>query len=131
MNQCTSENPLEKLANNLFDKWGLSETERLDLLGSSDDTEDRIGWLFSIHKALRLLYPYNPEICYSWVKRCNRAFDNQIPLQIMLQAGIPGMKAVSHYLDSQIFDCGSDEPRKDWDKAFETMHAAGDDAVLN
>jgi len=126
------ENDLRTLANNLFDKWQLSDAERHDLLGFGDDFEDRIGWLLAIHKALRLLYPQNPEICYSWVKMRNRAFDDQAPLQIMQKEGLQGIKAVARHLDSWLFDCdcGSDKPRKDWDKAFEAMHAAGDDALL-
>ena len=100
------------LASNLFEKWELTEAERHDLLGPDDELEYRIGWLLSIHKALRLLYPQNPEICYSWVKRRNQAFENQTPLQIMLQSGIPGMKAVALHLDSRIFDCGSGKPRE-------------------
>jgi hypothetical protein len=121
---------LLKLVSNLFDKWELTEAERRDLLGPDDELEDRAGWLLSIHKALRLLYPENPEICYSWVKRRNQVFDNQTPLQIMLQSGIPGMKAVAFHLDSRIFDSGSGKPCEGWEKAFKAMHAAGNDELL-
>ena len=121
---------LLKLAINLFGKWELTEAERHDLLGPDDELEDRAGWLLSIHKALRLLYPENPEICYSWVKRRNQLFDNQTPLQVMLQSGIPGMKAVVLHLDSRIFDSGSGKPREGWEKSFKAMHAAGEDELL-
>ena len=121
---------LLKLVSNLFDKWELTGAERHDLLSPDDELEDRVGWLLSIHKALRLLYPQNPEICYSWVKRRNQLFDNQAPLQIMQQSGIPGMKAMAFHLDSRIFDCGSGKPREGWEKAFKVMHAAGEDELL-
>lgn len=121
---------LLKLASNLFAKWELTEAERHDLLGPDDELEYRIGWLLSIHKALRLLYTANPEICYSWVKRRNQIFKNQTPLQIMLQSGILGMQAVAFHLDSRIFDSGSGKPREGWEKAFKAMHAVGDDELL-
>jgi len=121
---------LLKLVSNLFGEWEMTEAERHDLLGPDDELEDRVGWLLSIHKALRLLYPENPEICYSWVKRRNQVFDNQAPLQIMLQSGIPGMKAVAFHLDSWIFNCGSGKPRGGWEKAFKAMHTVGEDELL-
>ena len=58
---------------------GLSETSRALLtkyrkgepLPLSRDVQDRVGWLLSIHKALRLLYPQNEGLRYSWVSRRN------------------------------------------------------------
>lgn len=81
---------LTKMVIRLFAHWGLSESDQLELLGLSTKSRnllsryakgealpqtreslDRICWLLSIHKALRLLYPQNPEIRYSWVNRRN------------------------------------------------------------
>jgi len=111
---------LAKLVTKLFDLWDLSTVDRLELLGQSPssranlakyrkgaplpnlrDLLDRAGWLLSIHKSLRLLYPYNKSLCYSWVKQRNKAFDNLTPLQLMQQEGIIGMAKVSRYLDFQ------------------------------
>ncbi len=111
---------LAKLITKLFDLWDLSTVDRLELLGQSPssranltkyrkgaplpnlrDLLDRTGWLLSIHKSLRLLYPYNENLRYSWVKQRNKAFDNLTPLQLMQQEGIIGMAKVSRYLDFQ------------------------------
>ena len=109
-----------KLIIKLFDLWNLSTSDRLELLGQSAtsranlakyrngaplpnlrDLLDRTGWLLSIHKSLRLLYPQNKELRYAWVNRRNRAFDNLTPLQVMRYEGIIGMAKVSRYLDYQ------------------------------
>lgn len=102
----------------LFNLWGLSTADQLELLGLSvksramlsryargealpgtRDMLDRVGWLLAIHKALRLLYPRNEEIRYSWVKRRNAAFDNLAPLDVMKEQGIIGIARVARYLD--------------------------------
>lgn len=112
---------LTRLVTNLFDKWELANEDQLDLLGLSTksrsllpayrkgtksiirsrDTLERVAWLLSVHKALRLLYPRNPEIRYTWIKRRNQAFNNLTPLEIMRQGGIVGLMVVSRYLDYQ------------------------------
>ena len=115
-----SRSRLAKLLTNLFAKWNLNTTEQLNLLGlspssrallakyrrggalsNSRDMMDRAGWLLSIHKALRLLFPRNEELRYSWVKRRNRDFDNFTPLEVMMREGIIGIAKVSRYLDME------------------------------
>lgn len=109
---------LAKMVTKLFVLWGLPTADQLELLGlstksramlskyakgdalpESRDTLDRVGWLLAIHKALRLLYPQNPEIRYSWVNRRNEAFNNLKPLDVMKEQGIIGLARVSRYLD--------------------------------
>ncbi len=109
---------LATLVMKLFHLWGLSTSDQLDLLGLSPksramlskyakgealsatrDMFDRVGWLLSIHKALRLLYPRNEDIRYSWVNRRNAAFDNLAPLDVMKEQGIIGIARVARYLD--------------------------------
>jgi len=108
------------LISNLFDHWKLNTENQLNLLGlsstsrsmlgkyrkgnplsSSRDMQDRAGWLFAIHKALRLLYPRNPDLRYSWVSRRNRAFNNLAPLDLMKDEGLIGIAKVARYLDFQ------------------------------
>jgi len=119
----TSEESRKKLTilvMRLFALWGISSQDQLNLLGlstksramlskfrkgtpisNSRDALDRVGWLLAIHKALRLLYPRNEAIRYSWVRRPNRAFENFTPLSVMLEEGIIGIAKVSRYLDLQ------------------------------
>lgn len=109
---------LAKMVIKLFAHWDLSTSDQLELLGLSTksrallakyargealpegrDSLDRVGWLLAIHKALRLLYPQNPEIRYSWVNRRNTAFGNLTPLTVMKEQGIIGLARVARYLD--------------------------------
>ena len=113
-----SRKALATLVIKLFQLWGLSTADQLDLLGLSTksrsmlskyargealpttrDMFDRVGWLLAIHKALRLLYPRNEDIRYSWVNRRNAAFDNLAPLEVMKEQGIIGIARVARYLD--------------------------------
>lgn len=110
---------LATLLMNLFKKWDLDTATQLNLLGLSPtsrallgyyrngtkplpntrDLLDRAGWILSIHKALRLLYPYNEITRYHWVSLRNKAFNNQTPLQLMTEQGLIGLAKVARYLD--------------------------------
>jgi hypothetical protein len=109
---------LARLVTRLFELWALPVADQLELLGlsrtsraqisryrkggalpSSRDMLDRIGWLLSIHKSLRLLYPRNESIRYTWVKRRNQILDDQRPLDIMKYQGLIGIARVARYLD--------------------------------
>lgn len=113
-----SRQALAKMVIRLFQHWKLSTADQLNLLGLSEtsrsmlykyargealsstrDMQDRVGWLLSVHKALRLLYPRDEEMRYSWVSRRNAAFDNRMPLEVMKEQGIIGIARVSRYLD--------------------------------
>ena len=113
-----SRQALAKMVLQLFRHWELGTADQLNLLGfressratlsryargealpSTRDMRDRLGWLLSIHKALRLLYPRDEEMRYSWVSRRNAAFDNRMPLEVMKEEGIIGIARVSRYLD--------------------------------
>jgi len=113
-----SRSKLALMVTRLFELWNLSTADQLELLGlsrtsraqiskyrnggavpSSRDMLDRIGWLLSIHKSLRLLYPHNENIRYTWIKRRNRILDDQRPLDIMKYQGMIGVARVARYLD--------------------------------
>ena len=109
---------LARMVTRLFELWKISTADQLELLGlsrtsraqiskyrnggavpSSRDMLDRIGWLLSIHKSLRLLYPRNENIRYTWIKRRNRILDDQRALDIMTYQGLIGIARVARYLD--------------------------------
>ena len=109
---------LARMVTRLFELWNLSTADQLELLGlsptsraqiskyrnggavpSSRDMLDRIGWLLSIHKSLRLLYPRNENVRYTWIKRRNRILEDQRPLEIMKYQGLIGIARVARYLD--------------------------------
>lgn len=109
---------LAKMITRLFEHWELSTADQLELLGlsrtsrsqlskyrrggalpSSRDMLDRIGWLLSIHKNLRLLYPRNENIRYTWVNRQNKMLNEQKPIDLMKEQGLIGIASVARYLD--------------------------------
>lgn len=99
---------VEELATRLLNLWEVSPEDHRRLLGRDMDTTtedeilDRIGWLLSIHRCLRLLYPKNPEIRYSWISRRHEAFGWKSPLDILVGQGVKGMKQVAGYLQGII-----------------------------
>jgi hypothetical protein len=72
----------------------------LAMLPANKDKLDRIGWLLSIHKSLRILYPYNEDLVYRWIRTPNQRFAGKSPLNVMT-GGPKGLKNVFMYLESQ------------------------------
>jgi hypothetical protein len=112
-----SRQSLAGMVTKLFDHWGLSSAEQCSLLGlapssrmtlnryrkgspldNNTDLLGRVGHLLGIHKTLRIMYPYNRDLVYRWVKAPNRRFDGKSPLEVMC-SGYEGLMAVRRYLD--------------------------------
>ncbi|QIM49843.1 MULTISPECIES: MbcA/ParS/Xre antitoxin family protein [Alcaligenaceae] len=104
----------------LFDHWGLNSTQMLGLLGYSPtnrgllsdyrsgkplandrDKLERAGILLGIHKSLRLLFPHNRQLAYTWMTQANRAFGGLSPVTVAEKYGIMGLHQVRSYLDVQ------------------------------
>jgi len=119
LNSPESRKSMAALVTRLFDLWRLPATDQLNLLGLSEtsrsmltryrkgnaipnsrDMMDRVGWLLSIHKALRLLFPYNREFRHQWVSKRNRMMGNLRPVDLMKEKGIIGIATVARHLDS-------------------------------
>jgi hypothetical protein len=102
----------------MFELWKLSTEEQLDALGlskenrtalkryreghsisSGRDMLDRAGNLLAIHKNLRLLFPRNPELRYTWMKTRNKAFQGRTPVETIQEMGFSGLLYVRSYLD--------------------------------
>jgi hypothetical protein len=96
--------------------WGLSAEDARALLGAPAertfyswragnavrvpmDALRRIGYVAGIYKALELLYA-NPQLADGWIKRPNRAFGDQTPLQRMRAGDVTDLAAVRNYLDA-------------------------------
>jgi len=113
-----SRGQLATLITRLFDLWRLPTADQLELLGlspasrsllvkyrkgeplpASRDVQDRVGWLLSIHKSLRTLYPENPALCYGWVHRPHRWLANFAPLAVMKTQGLVGIVRVAQLLN--------------------------------
>jgi uncharacterized protein (DUF2384 family) len=64
-----------------------------------EDTLRRIGYVAGIWKALEILYS-NPEHADTWVKRPNKSFGGQTPLQRMAAGDVTDLAAVRAYVDA-------------------------------
>ncbi len=109
---------LARTVTRLFDRWQLAVTDQAALLGLSPDSrtalsryrrggalpdsEDllaRVGHLITIHDALRIMFPYNPELACAWVATPNPNFGGLTPLAYMRGNGFLGAAKVRRYLD--------------------------------
>lgn len=61
----------------------------------------RVAHLLGIHGSLRLLFPENEVLRFSWVRRRNDAFGGSAPIDIMLRDGADGIARVWTVLDQQ------------------------------
>jgi hypothetical protein len=101
----------------LFDRWELSAEDQCILLGLApgarmslsryrhgqplaDNTDllGRVGHLLGIHKALRIIFPYDRDLAYRWSTQPNKRFGGLRPLDVMKQ-GYEGLLAIRRYLD--------------------------------
>jgi len=77
-----------------FYAWKKGKVSRL-----SEDTMRRIGYVAGIWKALEILYS-NPEQADTWVKRPNKSFGGQTPLERMAAGDVTDLAAVRAYVDA-------------------------------
>jgi hypothetical protein len=103
----------------LFGLWGLEPTDQLTLMGldpaqtglldrlrsgeanmqETGDTLERVGWLLSIHRELRTIFPRNRDLVYQWATAKNQRYGGKTPLEIMKQEGLMGIKRIAIYLE--------------------------------
>jgi uncharacterized protein (DUF2384 family) len=77
-----------------FYEWKAGRTRRLP-----EDTIRRIGYVAGIYKALQILYS-DPADADAWVKKPNRSFAGQTPLERMAAGDVTDLAAVRSYLDA-------------------------------
>jgi len=102
-----------------LDEWGLSAEQQLLVLDLPEDTrsrklrayhndtpfpateavEYRVVRLLGIIDALRTTYPKNLLMGGRWMKKPHRRFQDQTPVQRMLEGGSEGVTAVLAELD--------------------------------
>jgi hypothetical protein len=70
-----------------------------DVAALPNDVIRRIGYVSGIWKALQLLYS-NPKQSDEWVRKPNRFFGGQTPLERMSAGDVTDLAAVRQYLDA-------------------------------
>jgi len=100
----------------IMDAWGVSADDARILLGSPAertyyawrqgnavrvplDTLRRVGYIAGIYKALQILYS-DSHLADGWVKRPNKAFGEQSPLERMRGGDVTDLAAVRGYVDA-------------------------------
>jgi hypothetical protein len=97
----------------LFDHWSISEKDRIALLGldkdnltdfdlQNRDSRDRAGHLLAIHKYLRVLFPHNRDLAYSWMSTRIKAFDGRTPVDVVRDYGFAGLLMIRSYLSRMV-----------------------------
>jgi uncharacterized protein (DUF2384 family) len=81
-------------AERTFFEWKKGNVGRLP-----EDTLRRIGYVAGIWKALEIVYS-DPALADSWIKRPNRHFGGQTPLDRMLAGDVTDLAAVRNYVDA-------------------------------
>lgn len=112
--------PLLSTIFNIFEAWGLTNSEKQVLLGISNqstfynwkknpesatisnDLLERASYILGIWKALQILVPEH-RVSDSWIKSPNSdpAFNGQSPLQRMLAGLVIDIAHVRQYLDAE------------------------------
>lgn len=109
---------LARAVTRLFELWKLTAADQLMLLGLNEsnrialqryakgealaanrDLLERVGHLLGIHKALKLLYPHNPEIATAWMASANTMFDGATPIEVARKFGFGGLLMLRGTLD--------------------------------
>jgi hypothetical protein len=100
----------------ILDLWGVSNDEARVILGQPaastfyawrkgdnarlpHDTLRRIGYIAGIFKALEIVYS-DRALADGWVKRANRHFGGQTPLERMAAGDVTDLAAVRQYIDA-------------------------------
>ena len=114
---------LAKLIMVMLDDWGVSHSDKLNLLAmppevkvrslrryyidaplpDTNEVFERIDHLMGIADALRTSFPLNHHMASFWLNKKNQRFNDQTPLEFMLEGGINNVVAVRTHLD-----CGWD-----------------------
>jgi hypothetical protein len=81
-------------AERTFYKWKRGEVGTVPL-----DVLRRIGYVAGIWKALQIVYS-DPQQADAWIRRPNRAFGGQTPIERMRAGDVTDLAAVRDYLDA-------------------------------
>lgn len=94
LNNASARRILGAPAERTFFEWKKGNVGRLP-----EDTLRRIGYVAGIWKALEIVYS-DPALADGWIKRPNRHFGGQTPLDRMLAGDVTDLAAVRNYVDA-------------------------------
>jgi hypothetical protein len=103
----------------LLDSWGANGEQKIILLGlpegirtrkleryrqdeafpDNDQINQHLEHILGIEDALRTSFPRNIEMCARWMKQPHKRFNNEPPISVMIEKGLPGLIQVRSQLD--------------------------------
>ena len=95
----SSDDQLAMLGLSTGNRAALSRYRRGEPLAASRDLMERAGHILAIHKNLRLIFPHDRDLAYTWMTQHNRAFDGRSPVEVIREWGFAGVLMVRAYLD--------------------------------
>lgn len=110
---------ITKTVMKVLDTWNLTTEQTVAVLGLSKNTRKReldkyrtlkafpknetiikrLSHIVGISDALRTTFPRNVNMSEKWMKSQHRRFDNETPLNVILEEGINGLCKVRSELD--------------------------------
>ncbi|MBI3561049.1 MAG: DUF2384 domain-containing protein [Gammaproteobacteria bacterium] len=110
---------LTRMIMSILDSWGLNGQAQMSLLDLPkgipvralrryrEDTPfpdeaavyERVDHIVGIYDALRTTYPHNPPMGALWMKQRNVRFQDQSPLQVIVEEGLAGLVRIRTHLD--------------------------------
>lgn len=112
--QCLDPDEVQQLVSQLFDRWKLDMQTRQRLLGQNQDLSatmastrldaeplDRARLLLEVHAGLRMLFPEDSELRWSWIHRRHNAFNGRAPLDVLLE-GHEGLIRVAEEVRNEL-----------------------------
>lgn len=77
-----------------FDPKTILKFKENDSLPEGHDAMIRVIHILGIHNSLRVIYPHNPSLVYSWMKHKESNLKNLSPLQFIKESGIKSLSAI-------------------------------------
>ncbi|MCV6638741.1 DUF2384 domain-containing protein [Candidatus Albibeggiatoa sp. nov. NOAA] len=110
---------LSRIVMRILDEWNIGDDDKIKVLNLPDGTKprilnryrnstafpdtpevnERVEQLVAISEALRTTYPHNYRMSMHWLNTPHRRFNQQTPLNMILDNGLNGMIAVRADLD--------------------------------
>jgi hypothetical protein len=110
---------LSRIVMRILDEWEIEDDDKIKVLNLPEDTKprilnhyrnntalpdtsevnERIEQLIAISEALRTTYPHNYRMSMHWLNTPHRRFNQQTPLNVILENGLNGMITVRADLD--------------------------------
>lgn len=108
---------LSRIVMRILDDWEIKDDDKIKVLNLPEDTKprilnryrnntalpdtsnERIEQLIAISEALRTTYPHNYRMSMHWLNTPHRRFNQQTPLNMILENGLNGMITVRADLD--------------------------------